>query len=370
MANSDILFIGQFPPPMHGVAQMNIYAQKALSSEFAVDTINLSSSKSINEIGRFNSKKIFSFLSNLISIVKSISRHKKIIAYFTICPTGYAFYRDIIIVGLLKLAKVNIIYHLHGQGITKNSERSLIHRLLYKFTFKNSDIIHLSKVFIPEVSKFVTRSRIHIINNCIGEINEPAKEDKNSKQIPSFIFLSNLMIGKGFIEYLEAIKALYKEGHDFRATLAGNAFDKNAKMRLDEWKKENWEVIDSGCLQILPACYGDEKYRLLAKHDYFVFPSSIDTYPMVLIEAMSAGLIPIATKFGAMPEMLDNGRCGLIIDPSQKSELPLAMKKLIIDKNLNVEIKHEIHKTFNSKYSYEEFKKKLISLIQEIGDRQ
>ena len=64
--------------------------------------------------------------------------------YFSLMPVGWGFYRDFIIVLTLKLFPLKIIYHLHNLGIQKKSKNVFI-RWMYKMTFRNSVIIHLSK---------------------------------------------------------------------------------------------------------------------------------------------------------------------------------------------------------------------------------
>jgi glycosyltransferase involved in cell wall biosynthesis len=61
--------------------------------------------------------------------------------------------------------------------------------------------------------------------------------------------------------------------------------------------------------------------------DVFVLPSVAEGLPKVIIEAMAAGILCIATNAGGIPEILGNGPCGLIIPLKNQNALADAMLK-------------------------------------------
>lgn len=65
---------------------------------------------------------------------------------------------------------------------------------------------------------------------------------------------------------------------------------------------------------------------ILALSTLFVLPSRREVFPVSLIEAMAAGKPIIATDAGSVGDILDNGRCGMIVPP----ENPPALAKAII----------------------------------------
>jgi glycosyltransferase involved in cell wall biosynthesis len=60
---------------------------------------------------------------------------------------------------------------------------------------------------------------------------------------------------------------------------------------------------------------------LMPLFDVFCLPSLWEGLGVVLLEAMSQGVPIVASRAGAIPEVLDEGRCGLLIDPSSVSSL-------------------------------------------------
>ncbi len=61
---------------------------------------------------------------------------------------------------------------------------------------------------------------------------------------------------------------------------------------------------------------GDELARAYADADVFVFPSETDTYGQVVVEAQASGVPVIAVRAGGPADLIDDGRSGLLSDPS------------------------------------------------------
>lgn len=70
---------------------------------------------------------------------------------------------------------------------------------------------------------------------------------------------------------------------------------------------------------------------LYADADLFVLPTRRDASPHVFVEAMAAGVPAIGTRVGAIPEMIDDGRSGYLIDAGDVRALGDRMERLIDD---------------------------------------
>jgi len=70
-------------------------------------------------------------------------------------------------------------------------------------------------------------------------------------------------------------------------------------------------------------------HELHEQAEVFVFASSCENMPNVLLEAMAAGLPIACSKRGPMPEVL--GGAGLLFDPEQPAEIAEALRRLALD---------------------------------------
>jgi glycosyltransferase involved in cell wall biosynthesis len=77
----------------------------------------------------------------------------------------------------------------------------------------------------------------------------------------------------------------------------------------------------------------DEKGKLsaLEKADLLVVPSHTEGLPNALLEGMAAGLAVVATRVGAIPEVLDDGEAGVLVDPRNPHDLGRALAGLVQD---------------------------------------
>jgi glycosyltransferase involved in cell wall biosynthesis len=72
--------------------------------------------------------------------------------------------------------------------------------------------------------------------------------------------------------------------------------------------------------------------NIYASLDLFVLASLNEGLPMVLLEALSAALPVVATKVGAVPQVIDSGRSGLLVDPSNPKMLADSILACLRDK--------------------------------------
>src|SRR5690606_37615342 len=121
--------------------------------------INLGTASTLTEIGKGGRAKILRLFNLLISVFKSIIKKKYNLCYMTLNAKGAGFYKDVLVVILLKLANNNIIYHFHNKGVSENSN-GFWKRTLYRFVFKNTKSILLSPHLYPDIEHFVKRNDV------------------------------------------------------------------------------------------------------------------------------------------------------------------------------------------------------------------
>ena len=132
----------------------------------------------------------------------------------------------------------------------------------------------------------------------------PLKVKKKKHEGVNLLFVSYRFFSKGGKELLEAADKL-KDKYDFNLTIVSEVPESYQKKYPDfEYQKPN-----------LPRSVVLNKY--FANADAFVLPSYMDTFGMVYLEAMSAGIPIVSTNVFALPEMI--GKAGLYVDPGKYS---------------------------------------------------
>ena len=92
---------------------------------------------------------------------------------------------------------------------------------------------------------------------------------------------------------------------------------------------------------------------LLASSDVFVLPSRSEACPNSVLEAMAAGLPIVATRVGGVPELIDSGRTGLLVDADRPAELAEAVLDLIDDPQRASHLGRAARKAAERRFSFD-----------------
>jgi len=118
-----------------------------------------------------------------------------------------------------------------------------------------------------------------------------------------------------------------KGGEDLLAALQGLA---GSELDLDLVTPQQVPQADGVSVHRLGAA-DPELLRLFQQADVVALPTHGDTNPWVLLEAMACGTPAVSTDVGAIPELLDGGRAGVIVPLGQPRALREALTGLLAD---------------------------------------
>ena len=170
---STILFILHMPPPVHGAAMMGkyIHDSRVINEAFDCHYINLATAKDIQDIGKLGVKKLFAFVHLLGTIRKEVKRLRPQLVYVTPNAKGGAFYKDFVVVQLLKAMHCKVVVHYHNKGVSTKEDRWL-DNLLYKRFFKGVKVILLAEALYADIHKYVKRQDVLICPNGLPNATE------------------------------------------------------------------------------------------------------------------------------------------------------------------------------------------------------
>lgn len=95
--------------------------------------------------------------------------------------------------------------------------------------------------------------------------------------------------------------------------------------------------------------------RLLHISDALVLPSFpvVETLPMSVLEAMAAGLPVVASRVGSIPDVIEHGQNGLLIEPADPGELVSALSRLLDDKEVGARLSGRARETVRGRFTVE-----------------
>ena len=126
--------------------------------------------------------------------------------------------------------------------------------------------------------------------------------------------------GKGQHILLKAIDELVKDGFKIGAYLIGHIMDQEYFDSLKQYASvNNFTYIG----------FHNNPSRFMHCFDAIVLASYCETFGLVLIEAMRAGTTVIGTKCGGVPEIIENGKTGLLFEPGDFEGLKNTLLELV-----------------------------------------
>jgi glycosyltransferase involved in cell wall biosynthesis len=134
---------------------------------------------------------------------------------------------------------------------------------------------------------------------------------------------SVLREGKGHELLLRVLPSLCARVPDLRVLFAGDG------ERERELRREVADRELEGAVQFLG--FRSDIPALLAASDLVVLPSRAEALPTVLLEAAAAGRPVVATRVGGIPEVVQDGRTGLLVPPDDAAALGRAVLALLQD---------------------------------------
>lgn len=359
-----ILFIGQLPPPMHGVSLMNTYVINSaiIRSNFNLDVVNLQFAKSMKELNKFSFQKVFKAILYCFLIVKKILLHKPDLVYFTLAPTNYGFFRDAIYVFLLKLFNCKILFHLHGKGIKENIKKNYIKKFLYIWVFKNTHVICLSQKLTNDIEDFYKSKPFIVPNGIPIQPGFKKKRNQGNPSVPQILYVSNYVREKGILILIDALSKLKNQGYLFNARLVGAPADLTIEFLENIITDQNLTEV----VKVIGPLYADDKFLEFQKADIFVFPSYNDAFPLVILEAMQFSLPVISTFEGGIPEIVIDGETGFLVETQNSQMLAEKIGILLKDKDLRMKMGKKGYDRFINNFTLNHFENNLNRTFQTI----
>jgi len=146
-----------------------------------------------------------------------------------------------------------------------------------------------------------------------------------------FVAVGNLVPEKGYEDLLDACGLLRHRpaGRQFVVAVAGQAA-----------QPEYGDLLEARARQLQLEStvrflgHREDTLALYSAADAFVLASRTEGLPMVLLEAMSAGLPVVASAVGGVPGILRRSRAGLLVEPGTPTSLADAMARILSDSQL------------------------------------
>lgn len=373
-----ILMVGPFPPTVGGITS-------------CIENIVNSRLKKLYEFIPFSTSR------PTIGLAKDVSDYSilfKMNPRHLVSATATTFYH-LIIYPIVLLAKAPELVHIHTTDYLPFFESSVytlvarlfskptiihIHATAFETFYDNGNAVTraLTRKILSMVDRIIVLSpntaaffkaivspcKVSIIPNAIEPSNS-TKEQLFERIYPHPV-LTVLFVGgeeakrKGLFDILKAIPIVVDEyGPDLLFLFVG-IYDREKQEAIREAETAYHCVKNVGFLE------SDEMQKVRLTSDIYILPSYAEGLPMALLEAMEAGLPVVSTRVGSIPELVEEGVNGFLIEPGDYEALAQSIVKLGRDRELRHTMGERNIEKVRASYSLENAMQKLNDLYCDV----
>ncbi|WP_397362235.1 glycosyltransferase family 4 protein [Olleya sp. R77988] len=171
----------------------------------------------------------------------------------------------------------------------------------------------------------------------------------------NFVFVGSLVAGKRPLLAIQIVEALKNKGLSVTLDLYGDGI---LKPKLKQYTEDN----NLSNIVRLHGNQTSQTVKIALKNAHFtILASKSEGWPKALAEAMFFGVIPVATSISCVPDMLDYGKRGILIEPTVKD----AVSKIEAHLKLKTDLKamSKLASNWSQNYTLDVFEEEIKKLI-------
>ena len=359
-----ILILGPALGAMSGVTtHVNLLLESRLADDFELVHFQVGSEG--REEGRM-ARWLRLAASPFALFASILFRHAAVVHINTSLNPG-AYWRDLAYLLVAKLAFARVVYQVHGGDLPRDFfAGSRLLTAFLNFTLRIPDVVVvLAKCELVAYRDFVPKQNVMVIPNGID--TRPFDAVPVVRSFPDkplrLLYLGRIAREKGLYELLQGIRLANELGVDSRLIVAGGGAELPRLRRYAAALGLRGQVTFSGPV------FGNDKVTLLEGCDAFLLPSYAEGLPYAILESMAAGVPVIATRVGAIPDVVVDGTHGLLVARKDGKAIAEALAMLAADRERLSWMSRACRRRIRAAFSIERVATELGGLYAELAQR-
>ncbi len=262
--------------------------------------------------------------------------------YLPITATRMGWIRDLSILYPARILGKRTVLHMRG-GHFHFFYRSLdgtFRKLVREALNRASAVIVQSPSLMKQFDGIVPRENLRILPNPYHPDFERMEFRRDRVRV---LFVGLFSVAKGYHDLVDVAREILDAGMDVEFVFLGtpirgerNIFYNQRTGEPIPWKP--FVRLKDDRVRYVESAYGREKLRLYEECSIFVLPSYSEGFSMAVLEGMVSACAVITTRVGAMVDIIEHGRTGILIEPGDRKSLKEWLCRLIEDETLRREM--------------------------------
>ncbi|SDL17495.1 Glycosyltransferase involved in cell wall bisynthesis [Maridesulfovibrio ferrireducens] len=252
---------------------------------------------------------------------------------------------------------------IYRRGIAVPVKNSFLNRQIFSKVVDRLIVnsLETKRTVLINNKNLINESKIRLIHNGFDVVefdNQPSEQIYT--RLGDEVIIGNaarLTAQKGQKFLIEAAEILKKKGLNFRILIAGKG-EMEEELKDYSTKHGVSDVVDFiGFVEDMKSFY--------ASQDIFCLPSLWEGFGYALVEAMTLEKPVVGFEISSNPEVVKNGKTGILVPSEDSSQLASALEKLILDAGLRNKMGKAGRERVLNKFNTPLVLGKLIDLIEE-----
>lgn len=230
------------------------------------------------------------------------------------------------------MAECKVVHTVHG--ITREEVKFLRGRskiaALLQARLQQKSIMQADAV--TSVAKYGLDANANWIDSPTAVINVPVEDIfwsvPDMRPNKGIMFVGSIGERKNLLALIKAMPIVLQKHPDSVLHVCGGIANTGYKQKLDQISSKD---DTSHAIKYLGIVDRHRLVQLLEKSAALVLPSYQETSPGVICQAMAAGRVPVAAPVGGVPEMIEDGETGFLVDSEDFEKLAQRLIELFDD---------------------------------------
>lgn len=236
-------------------------------------------------------------------------------------------------------------------------------KVLTEFSYKHSNVIACGEMVKKNLVDFygLPDKQVDVVHNAVKAFKKDIIPDNIIEELhnKSCFLVGNvgrLSEQKGMKYFIQAIPDILEKHENTRFLIVGSGEDDDKLKQLANSLNIEDKVIFMG--------YRNDIQNVISQLDLLVLSSLWEGLPLTPIEAFSVGKTIVATAVDGTPEIIENNKSGLLVEP--KDSKAIAEKVVFMIENPDERLKMEkaAKECFEQEFSFEKFSEKYIDVYK------
>lgn len=203
----------------------------------------------------------------------------------------------------------------------------------------------------------VSGNNIRVVYNGIS--GEFAEIKKRSNKITCIGMIGRFSFYKGHYYFLEALKELIENYAEINGIIVGSGGE-GRKNALAKW------ILKNQLENKIKIVHADAK-KALEDIDILIVPSfKPEGFGRTVVEAQMSGTPVIGTSIGAIPELIEDGKTGFLVEPKNSGQIAEKIKYIIQNPNLAQEIVDNARQNAINNFTVDKMTKNILRVYKEL----